>query len=82
VSEEIVEREISGLKVGIDRALCISAANCMKVAPEVFESDEENICVFKENPPDIDRERLIDACIVCPVNALIVVDENGRQLVP
>lgn len=54
----------------------------MKVAPEVFEFDGENICAFKTDLPDIDRERLIDACTVCPVDALIVVDEHGKQLVP
>lgn len=79
---DIVERKISGLTIGIDRTLCISTSNCMKVASEVFEFDEENICAFKARPPDIDRERLIDACAVCPVDALIVVDENGKQLVP
>ena len=54
----------------------------MKVAPEVFEFDAENICAFKADPPDIERERLIDACDVCPVDALIVIDECGKQLVP
>lgn len=54
----------------------------MKVGSEVFEFDGENICAFTQSPPGIDRERLIDACTVCPVDALIVVDENGKQLVP
>lgn len=54
----------------------------MKVAPEVFEFDAETICSFKAAPPDIERERLIDACDVCPVDALIVIDEGGKQLVP
>ena len=62
--------------------MCISTSNCMKVAPEVFEFDAENICAFKADPPDIERERLIDACDVCPVDALIVIDEGGKQLVP
>ncbi|MGH7431095.1 MAG: ferredoxin [Candidatus Methylomirabilales bacterium] len=66
----------------MDRALCISTSNCMKVAPEVFEFDAETICSFKAAPPDIERERLIDACDVCPVDALIVIDEGGKQLVP
>ena len=54
----------------------------MKVAAEVFEFDAENICASKADPPDIERERLIDACDVCPVDALIVIDEGGKQLVP
>jgi ferredoxin len=54
----------------------------MKVAPEIFEFDDENICAFKESAPEIDRERLVDACTVCPVDALILLDEKGNQLVP
>ena len=54
----------------------------MKVAPDVFEFDEENICAFKATTPEIDRDRLIDACSVCPVDALIVIDDQGHQLVP
>jgi ferredoxin len=79
---DFVERKISGLTIRIDRGMCISTSNCMKVAPEVFEFDAENICAFKSRPPDIKRERLIDACDVCPVDALIVIDEGGKQLVP
>ena len=79
---DFVDRKIGNLTIRIDRALCISTGNCMKVAPEVFEFDEENICAFKESPPDIEQERLIDACTVCPVDALIVIDGHGKQIVP
>lgn len=54
----------------------------MRVAPELFEFDTEKICAFTANLPDIERDRLIEACDVCPVDALIVFDENGQQLVP
>lgn len=82
VISDLVERKMSGLTIRIDRTLCISTANCMKVAPDMFEFDAENICAFKAPLPDIDRERLIDACTVCPVDALIVIDDRGDQLVP
>ena len=80
--KDLVERKIVDLTIRIDRTLCIATSNCMKVAPEVFEYDDENICAFKANVRDIERERLIDACAVCPVDALIVTDANGKQLVP
>lgn len=79
---DFVERRVSGLRIRIDRSLCIASSNCMKLAPEVFEFDEENICSFKGDPPDIERERMIEACDVCPVDALAVFDAEGRQLVP
>ena len=80
--DDFVEHKISGLTIRIDRTLCISTSNCMKLAPDVFEFDAEKICAFKDHPADIERERLIEACSVCPVDALIVIDANGNQLVP
>ena len=61
--KDLVERKIGDLTIRIDRTLCVGTSNCMKVAPEVFEFDDENICAFKANTPDIERERLIDACV-------------------
>lgn len=76
------ERKISGLNIKIDRTTCIGTANCTRVAPDVFELDDEKICSFKVNIPEIEKEILIESCSVCPVNALYAVDENGQQLVP
>ena len=75
------EQKISGLNIKIDRTTCIGTANCIKVAPEVFELDNERICSFKENAVDIDSKILVESCSVCPVNALTAV-ENGKQIVP
>ena len=80
--EDIVERKIGDLTVRIDRLRCISSSNCMELAPEVFEYDEEKICAFRQQPSAIERERLIEACDICPVDALSVFDANGKQLVP
>jgi ferredoxin len=80
--EDISERKIAGLTVRINRNTCIATANCMKVAEDVFEFDEERICAFRSLAVTIDRERLIEACRVCPVDALIVIDEGGQQIVP
>lgn len=76
------ERTISGVTVRIDRALCIGSGNCVNLAPEIFEIDDENIVDFKDDTPDIDQDRLVDSCAICPVDALIVEDEDGDQLVP
>lgn len=75
------EREISGVSVRIDRTLCIGSGNCVNLAPEIFELDEQNLVAFQEETPDIDRERLEEACWLCPVDALMVF-EDGEQIVP
>jgi len=77
-----VERKVSGLTVKIDRGSCIASANCINAAPEFFEFDDERICAFKGLTDGIENEKIIEACSVCPVNALYVFDDGGKQVVP
>lgn len=76
------EQTISGLTIRIDRTLCIGTGNCVAVAPEVFVLGDDQIVTFVDAPEDIDQDRLIEACAVCPVDALLAFDEEGNQLVP
>jgi ferredoxin len=79
---KIVEKKIGELTVRIDRELCIGSGNCVKVAPDLFELDEEVICAFAPTADSTPPEKIIDACEVCPVQALFVLDKNGREIVP
>ncbi len=79
---DIVERKIGGLTVRIDRSTCIASEDCMAVAPELFELDDESICSFRDPAGKVDRDRVIESCRVCPVDALIVLEADGRQVVP
>lgn len=76
------EREIGGQTVRIDRTLCIGSGNCTNLAPEIFVIRDDNIVDFQEDTPDIEEGRLQEAVSVCPVDALILEDENGEQIVP
>ena len=78
---DFTERQVGGLKVRIDRALCVGFGECVTEAPEAFGLDGEDVAVFIK-PEKADRERLLKACDACPVDALTVWDETGRQLVP
>jgi ferredoxin len=82
MNDEYREREISGMTVGIDRTLCIGSGNCTNLAPEIFLIDQENIVAFQDETPDIDAGRLTEATAICPVDALILTDEDGEQIVP
>ena len=75
------ERTIGGLRVRIDRTLCVGFGDCVTEAPEAFVLDDDSVAVFV-NPEQLDRERLLRACDVCPVDAITVWDAEGRQLVP
>jgi len=61
------------LKVKVDRMLCIGTADCVKIAPNTFELDDEAKSVVK---------KIIEAAKVCPVLAIIVEDEEGNQIYP
>lgn len=76
-----VERVVHGLRIAIDRELCVGFGDCVTAAPEGFKLDEETIAVFAD-PESVERERLLRACDACPVDAITVWDETGRQIVP
>lgn len=76
------ERIIEGLKIHIDRDLCVGFGDCMEAAPGVFELDDEGIAVFVIETGTISRERLIEACASCPVDALTAFGEKGEQVAP
>lgn len=75
------ERQIADLRVRIDRSLCVGFGDCITAAPDAFALDEEGVAVFV-NPDAVTRDRLLAACDACPVDAIVVWDTAGRQLVP
>lgn len=79
----ILERRVGDLTVRIDRTLCVGFGDCIEQAPDAFEFDSEGIVRFPmAGIESIERERLILACDVCPVDALSVFDADGVQIVP
>jgi ferredoxin len=75
------ERSVGGLRVRIDRTLCVGFGDCVTEAPDAFVLDDTGTAVFV-TPELVDRDRLLRACDVCPVDAITVWDGEGRQLVP
>lgn len=75
------ERTVDGLRIRIDRELCVGFGDCVTAAPEAFELDAEGLAVFKQ-PEAVSRDRLVAACEACPVDALTAWDETGAQLAP
>jgi len=82
MSERFSERTIEGLRIQIDRDLCVSFGDCIDEAPGVFEFDDDDIAVFVSEVGAITRKELIAACASCPVDALTAFDEKGEQLAP
>ena len=80
-TEAAEERIVGGLKVRIDRTLCVGFGDCITAAPEAFVLDDDGVAVFTA-PESISRDKLVEACKQCPVDALTVWDETGTQLAP
>jgi ferredoxin len=69
------------MKIKIDRNLCIGAGTCSVIAPEVFELDSELKATVKD-PTAAPEDKIIDAAKSCPVLAIILEDDNGKQIFP
>ena len=78
---DFAERIVAGLRVRIDRTLCVGFGDCITAAPEAFVLDDGGVAVFV-NPDAVERERLLRACDACPVDAITVWDAEGKQVVP
>lgn len=82
------------MRVRVDRDLCISAASCTALLPEVFELDEEGKATIKNlkgtktsdwtDLKDLPKELqlVLEAARSCPTNAIIIEDDEGKQVYP
>jgi ferredoxin len=74
--------QIGKYQIRVDRNLCIGAASCVAVSPNVFELDGEKKAVIKEGSNDT-PENLLLAAQACPTKAIIITDtETGKQVWP
>jgi len=69
------------MKVRVDRDLCTGMAYCVGVAPTVFELDDEMKARVLD-PASVDDDTLLEAAKSCPLEAIILEDDQGRQIYP
>jgi ferredoxin len=65
------------VKIAADRERCIGSGNCVFVAPDVFDQDEEQAHVLLRisNPPEHLRGKVEEAISGCPVSALALAED-------
>lgn len=68
-------------RILVNRELCESNAECVSLAPTVFELDDDEFCVVV-NPEGAKSKRILDAARACPVDAITLIDEGGEQVWP
>ena len=78
--DQFEERVIAGLRVRIDRSLCVSFEDCVHTEPSVFHLGEDGVATFISEIPPITQQQLMHACEACPVSALSLFTESGEPL--
>jgi ferredoxin len=68
-------------KISVNRELCASNAECVSLAPDVFELDDEDLCVVID-PEGAKDQRILDAARACPVDAITLIASDGEQIWP
>ncbi len=66
----------------IDRNLCIGAGSCVAVAPKAWKLDKEAKAVLLPTVNEVDDQTLLESAKSCPVAAISIFDENGKQVFP
>ncbi|OGY23876.1 MAG: hypothetical protein A2172_05065 [Candidatus Woykebacteria bacterium RBG_13_40_15] len=68
-------------KIQIDRTLCMGDGICTAIAPNTFELNSEGKSTVK-NPTGDSDEKILEAVKACPVKAMLLKDENDKQVYP
>jgi ferredoxin len=69
------------IAIDVDRALCYGFGDCVDTLPDVFVLDEENKARVID-PDAAELDEILEAAQNCPVDAIIVTDQDGDQLYP
>jgi ferredoxin len=67
--------------IEVDRALCYGFGDCVDSLPAVFALDDEDTAIVLD-PDAAPLDDILEAAQNCPVDAIIVTDEDGEQLYP
>ena len=69
------------VKAIVDRDLCIGSAMCVATAPDVFDLDDEGLS-YVVDPEAGDEDLLREAAEGCPMQAIMLEDDEGNQVYP
>ena len=69
------------MKVIVDRDLCQGIGNCVAIAPGVFQLDKQNKAVATPIE-SVNQEKIRAAAESCPLDAIVLQDDEGEQLYP
>jgi ferredoxin len=67
--------------IEVDRALCYGFGDCVDSQPDVFALDEEDTAIVLD-PNAAPLDDIVEAAQNCPVDAIVITDEDGEQVYP
>jgi ferredoxin len=67
--------------IEVDRALCYGFGDCVDSLPSVFALDEEDTAVVLD-PDAASLDDIVEAAQNCPVDAIVILGEDGEQIYP
>ncbi len=71
-----------GFHITVDLDQCISAGPCAIAAPLTFMLRDSDGKAIISDPDGDDIEKIMEAARCCPVLAIMIKDQNGKQLFP
>jgi ferredoxin len=77
-----ISRKIRKYTMRIDQNLCIGAATCVAIAPQAWALDDNAKAIILDTAEKETDEMLLEAAKGCPVMAIFITDETGKQVFP
>jgi ferredoxin len=77
-----ITRKVRKLTMHINQDMCIGAATCVALAPKAWALDDQAKAIILDTAEAESDEALLEAAKGCPVMAIIITDETGKQLFP
>jgi ferredoxin len=68
-------------RIKIDRRVCTGYAECVGIAPEVFQLGDDSVSIVVD-PEGTDDQAILDAARSCQLDAITLVDEFKEQVWP
>lgn len=63
------------MKVSVDKSKCVASGQCVMLAPEVFDQDDDGVVmVLDEEPTGEARDRVRQAARVCPTSLISLAE--------